>query len=166
MSKFSLYQTTELAKLEHYIDTDTGEIDMAGFESSQIALKDKQLAVVAWLKNNDANITLLDGAIKELQARKKAMQTRYESLKDYLLFNMKNSGISEIAANDMTFTAKIKLNPPSVLIEDESAIPSEYLTVPVMPMPAPDKTLIKDAIKAGKEVPGCKLVQAERVEIK
>jgi hypothetical protein len=162
----NLYQTTELAKLEHYIDTETGEIDIEAFNGSQIALKEKQLAVVAWLKNNDANITLLDGAIKELQARKKAMQTRFDSLKEYLLFNMKAHGVSEINANDMTFTAKIKLNPPSVIIEDEAAIPSEYLTVPVMPLPAPDKTLIKDAIKAGKEVPGCKLVQAERIDIK
>jgi hypothetical protein len=162
----NLYQTTELAKLEHYIDTETGEVNIEAFDGAQIALKEKQLAVVAWLKNNDANITLLDGAIKELQARKKAMQTRYESLKDYLLFNMKAHGVSEISANDMTFTAKIKLNPPSVLIEDESAIPSEYLTVPVAPPPAPDKTAIKEAIKAGKNVPGCKLVQAERVDIK
>jgi hypothetical protein len=155
----NLYQTTELAKLEHYIDTETGEIDIEAF-------KEKQLAVVAWLKNNDANITLLDGAIKELQARKKALEGRFENLKSYLYKNMKESKITEISALDMTFSAKIKLNPPSVLIEDEAAIPSEYLTVPVMPLPAPDKTLIKDAIKAGKEVPGCKLVQAERVEIK
>jgi hypothetical protein len=162
----NLYQTTELAKLEHYIDQETGEIDIEAFNGSQIALKEKQLAVVAWLKNNDANITLLDGAIKELQARKKALEGRFENLKSYLYKNMKENKISEISALDMTFSAKLKLNPPSVLIEDEAAIPSEYLTVPVMPLPAPDKTLIKDAIKAGKEVPGCKLVQAERVEIK
>lgn len=162
----NLYQTTELAKLEHYIDMESGEIDIEGFNNSQIALKDKQLAVVAWLKNNDANIELLDGAIKQLQARKKSMQARYESLKDYLLFNMKASNISEISAPDLTFTAKIKLNPPSVMIEDDSLIPSEYMTVPVAPPPAPDKTLIKEAIKAGKEVPGCKLTQGERVEIK
>jgi restriction endonuclease S subunit len=162
----NLYQTTELAKLEHYIDHDTGEIDIEGFNNSQIALKEKQLAVVAWLKNNDANITLLDGAIKELQARKKAMQSRYESLKDYLLFNMKAHGVSEISANDMTFTAKIKLNPPSVIVEDESLIPKDYMTTPVPPPPAPDKQMIKAAFNAGIEIPGCKLVQAERVEIK
>jgi hypothetical protein len=161
----NLFQTTELAKLEHYIDTDTGEIDMQGFESSQIALKEKQLAVVAWLKNNDANIELLDGAIKDLQARKKLLQTRFDSLKDYLYINMKASGISEITAPNMAFSAKIKKNPHKLIIDDAGKIPSDLYIYPEAPPPHPDNAKIKDMLKAGEVVEGAHLEQGERLEI-
>lgn len=166
MGNFTLYQTTELAKLENYIDTDTGEIDIQAFNDAQIALKEKQLAVVAWLKNNDANIELLDGAIKKLQERKKIMQKRYESLKDYLFCNMKAHGISEINANDMTFTAKIKKNPPKLVIDDAGAIPTELYVYPPAPAPYPDNEAIKAKLKAGEVVEGAHLEQGERLDIK
>jgi GTPase Era involved in 16S rRNA processing len=161
----NLYQTNELAKLEVHVDKETGEIDLIAFEASQIALIEKQRAVVAWLKNNDASIAMLDNAIKQLQERKKAIQTRYDGLKSYLHSNMKANDITEINAADLTFSAKIKANPPSVLIEDEALIPKEFMTQPVAPPPAPDKNLIKAAIKSGQAVPGCKVVQGERLDI-
>lgn len=162
----NLYQSTELAKLESHIDFETGEINLEAFEDSKIALVEKQRAVVACLKNNDANINMLDNAIKELTARKKSMQARHDSLKDYLLVNMLNNGISEINADNMTFSAKIATNPPSVVIDDESLIPAEYMRVPPVPPLAADKTAIKDAIKAGIEVPGVHLESTQRVNIK
>ena len=161
----NLYQTHQLAQFESHIDHETGEVDLVAFEASQIALVEKQRAVTAWLKNNDASIGMLDNAIKQLQDRKKAMQTRQDSLTKYLYDNMKANGISEINAIDSTFTAKIKANPPSVLIDDATKIPKKFMTKPVAPAPAPDKNLIKASIKEGKAVPGCKLASGERLEI-
>lgn len=166
MSKFSLFQTNELAKLELYIDQDTGEIDIDAFNNSQIALKEKQIAVVAWLKNNDANIELLDGAIKELQARKKTMQTRLESLKEYLYTNMKDNGITEIVAHDLTFSAKIRKNPAKLVIDDVGKIPSDLYIYPPAPEPFPDNAKIKDLLKAGEVIEGARLEQGERLEVK
>lgn len=161
----NLFQTTELARLESHIDED-GVIDIEAFESAQIALKDKQLAVVAWLKNNDGNLALLDGAIKELQARKKALETRHNALKDYLYSNMKATGISEITADNLSFSAKIKLNPPKLIIDDAGKIPSDMYIYPEAPAPYPDNAMIKDALKRGEVIEGARLEQGERVEIK
>ena len=162
----NLFQATELARLESNIDCETGEINIEAFEASKIALVEKQRAVVAWLKNNDAHINMLDNAIKELTARKKGMQTRHDSLKDYLLVNMQNNGITEINAENFVFSAKIQNNPPSVVIEDESLIPKDYMRISLPPPPAPDKVSIKSAIADGLNVPGASLQTTQRLVIK
>ncbi len=162
----NLYRTNELAKLEAHIDHETGEIDIDGFNRSQIALQDKQLAVVAYLKNETVRIDMLDGAIKDLKARKDAMQSRHDGLKNYLLVNMQANGISEITAQDMTFSAKIKKNPPKLVIDDAGKIPSDLYKYPEAPPPTPDNALIKAKLQAGEFVDGAHIEQGERVEIK
>jgi len=162
----NLYQTNELARLEAHIDHETGEIDIDSFNRAKIALADKQLAVCAYLKNETGNIDLIDSAIKELTARKKAMQARYDSLKDYLLVNMQANGIKEITAPNFTFSAKIKLNPPKLVIDDAGIIPMELYIYPEAPAPYPDNAAIKAKLLAGENIDGAHIVQAERVDIK
>lgn len=162
----NLYQHTQLATLQNYVDAETGEVDIEGFNNAQIALQDKQLAVVAYLKNESLRIDMLDNAIKDLQARKKAMQNAHEGLKNYLLVNMQANGISEIAAQDMTFVAKIKKNPPSVIIDNVDLLDAKFMVTPPAPPPQPDKTAIKLAIQSGEIVEGAHIEQHERVEIK
>jgi hypothetical protein len=161
----NLYQTTELARLEQYVDDD-GVIDIESFNNAQITLQHKQLAVVAYLKNESVRIDMLDNAIKELQARKKAMQSAHEGLKNYLLINMQENGISEISAQDMTFSAKIKKNPPKLIIDDAGLIPGELYVYPEPPAPYPDNELIKAKLKAGEVIEGAHLEQGIRVDIK
>ncbi len=161
----NLYQTNELARLESHIDED-GVIDIDSFNRSQIALQEKQLAVVCYLKNEVSNIELLDNAIKELTARKKAMQSRHDSLKDYLLVNMKANNITEITAANFTFSAKIKKNPPKLIIDDAGKIPTELYIYPVAPAPTPDNAAIKAKLVAGEIIEGARLEQGERVDIK
>lgn len=161
----NLYQATALAQLQNFVDED-GSIDIDSFNRSQIALADKQRAVVAYLKNESVNIDMLDDAIKQLTARKKAMQSHHDALKGYLLVNMQANDISEITAQDFTFSAKIKLNPHKLIIDDASKIPNEYFIQPETPPPVPDNALIKDKLKAGEVVEGCHLEQGQRVEIK
>ena len=162
----NLYEATQLATLEQYVDVETGEIDIESFNNAQIALKDKQLAVVAYLKNESVRIDMLDNAIKQLQARKKAMQNAHEGLKNYLLINMQANRISEISALDMTFSAKIKKNPPKLIIDDAGLIPGELYIYPEAPPPYPDNELIKAKLKAGEEINGAHLEQGIRLDIK
>jgi len=162
----NLYQANELARLESHIDHETGEIDIDSFNGAQIALRDKQLAVVAYLKNEIVNIDMLDNAIKELTSRKKAMQSRHDNLKEYLFVNMLHHKISEITASDFTFTAKIKKNPAKLIIDDAGLIPKDLYFYPVAPEPYPYNAKIKDLLKSGKNVDGARLQQDERLEIK
>ena len=165
MSNFSLYQTQELARLENFVDED-GVVDIDSFNRCQIALHDKQLAVVCYLKNEAGRIDLIDNAIRELTARKKAMQTRYDGLKEYLLVNMKANAISEISAQDSTFSAKIKKNPPKLVIDDAGLIPCELYIYPETPPPHPDNAAIKAKLLAGELINGAHIEQAERLDIK
>ena len=64
------------------------------------------------------------------------------------------------------FKVAIQKNPAAVDIFDALSIPADYMTTPKPPAPAPDKAKIKDAIKAGQEVPGARLTQSTRLSIK
>ena len=54
----------------------------------------------------------------------------------------------------------------AVVIEDESRIPPEYMKTPEPPLPKPDKTAIKEAIKGGAEIPGAIIETRQNLQIK
>lgn len=161
----TLYKANELARLESHIDPDTGEIDMIAYDAAQITLADKQMAIVAYIKNSELTEGMLDTAIKEFSAKKKAITARNASLKAYLSANMKEHGITSIKANDGTFEAKLYLDrDESVVILDGSTFPLELCNTPKPPEPS--KTLIKAAINAGQAVAGAMIVRNDRLTIK
>lgn len=166
--KITLYKANELAQLESHIDPDTGEIDMLAYDAAQITLADKQMAVVAYIKNSELTEGMLDTAIKELSAKKKAITARNASLKAYLSANMKEHGITSIKANDGTFEAKLYVDrDESVVILDGLdgySFPPELCNAPKPPEPS--KTLIKAAINAGQAVAGAVIVRNDRLTIK
>ncbi|MGA0608873.1 siphovirus Gp157 family protein [Caldimonas sp. KR1-144] len=114
------------------------------------------------------NMQSLAASIKEAEAsmaaRRKALEARAERLTAYLLQNMQATGITKIESPHFALT--VKNNPASVVINEPGLIPAEFMRQPEPPPPAPDKTAIKEAIKAGKEVPGAHMVQGVRLEIK
>lgn len=161
----TLYKANELARLESHIDPDTGEIDVAAYDSAQITLAEKQMAVVAYIKNSELTEGMLDTAIKELTSKKKAITGRNASLKAYLSANMKEHSITSIKANDGTFEAKLYVDrDESVVILDGATFPFELCNAPKPPEPS--KTLIKAAIKAGQAVAGAVIVRNDRLTIK
>lgn len=161
----TLYKANELARLEHYIDQDTGEIDVLGYDQAQITLADKQQAVVAFIKNSELTEGMLDTAIKELTGKKKAIAARNAGLKAYLSANMKEHGITSIKANDGTFEAKLYIDrDESVVIQEGATFPPELCNAPKPPEPS--KTLIKAAINAGQAIAGAVIVRNDRLTIK
>lgn len=101
---------------------------------------------------------------ERISDRRKALEKRAENMREYLRTNMEKAGISEIKALDGSFTAKLGKGRPSVVIDDEDALPgdSEF----VRWTKAPNKTAIADAIKAGQEVPGAHLETKPSLTIK
>jgi hypothetical protein len=166
----TLYKATELATFERFVNTDTGEFDTVAFESASMALVDKQRAVVAYAKSLDVKKAMLQAAkaniLEPIDAELKRIENEEKFYKNYLLTNMQVAGITKIEANNGSFKASIQNNPPSVVIDDESLIPADYMRVPDAPPPAPDKTLIKQAINDGYEVPGAHLQTTQRLVIK
>jgi hypothetical protein len=45
-------------------------------------------------------------------------------------------------------------------------VPEKFMKAPPPPPPALDKKAVAEALKAGEDVPGCRLEQGTRLEIK
>lgn len=161
----TLYHAAELAKLERFVDPDTGEINTEGFEQAVTVLADKQRAVVAYCKNQEAAITMLKAAEADLAAKRKSAENRIASLKAYLMVNMRASGTEEIKAVDGTFSAKLYPDrDESVVLEEGAQFPAELCAKPKPPEPS--KTLIKEAILRGEPIDGAHIVRKDRLTIK
>lgn len=161
----NLYKATDLARLESHIDSETGEIDLAAFDNAQIALADKQRAVVAYIRNTKATEKMIKAAAEEMAGKAKVKQAQRERMEDYLAANMRNTGISKIEALDGTFTATLAIGrDESVVLEDGAVFPPE-LCNPPKPL-EPSKTLIKAAILSGTPVAHASIVRNDRLTIK
>ncbi len=160
----NLYQATQLARLESHVDED-GEINIEAWKSAEIALIEKQRATVAYVKNQYAMADMVDNAIKQLTLKKKAIEARADSLKSWLAFNMREAGVTEISADNGTFSANLYIDrDTSVLLDPEAKFAPELCNEPKPPEPS--KTKIKAAIEAGQAIAGASIVPKDRLTIK
>jgi hypothetical protein len=131
-------------------------------EAWPMELKAQNYAFV--IRNMEASSDAIKAAEQQMAERRKAIEKRAEYLKDRLKGAMELAGMQKIDCPH--FAISIAKNPPSVNLYEPGLIPAEYMKTPEPPPPAPDKTAIKDAIKAGKEVPGAALKQGTSLRIK
>lgn len=169
MNNLSLYmlssQVEQLLNSPDAIDLETGELSAALVEALALT-KDKGVSVCAYILNQDSVVIAIEAHEAQVAARKSAIVRKQEKLREYLAVNMKRAGITEIAAHDGTFSAKLHIErDEAVEILDEAQIPVKFLKAPKPPAPKPSKTEIAKAIKAGEEVPGAKIVKRDRLEI-
>lgn len=126
-------------------------------------LMEKGTNVAKMFRNLESMAEQIKVEEERLAARRKAIENRAASLKQYLHSNMEKAGISKIESP--WFVISIKQNPESVAVEDEDSIPRDFFKE----IPATfklDKVLVKTALKDGYNVPGCHLQRGTRLEIK
>lgn len=116
------------------------------------------------VRNLEATAANIKEAETQMAARRKAYENRAARVKDYLLANMMVAGIQKIECP--MFKLAVRENPPAVEIYEPGLIPTGYMVTPEPPPPAPDKKAIAAALKAGEDIPGCKLTRGMRLEIK
>lgn len=119
------------------------------------------------IKNLEATANSIKEAEKQMKARREAIERRASSLSERLKTGLEIAAISKLDCPHFALT--IKKNPPSVDIWDEKQIPARFMRTPEPPPPpaaVPDKAAIKDAIKAGEDVPGALVAQGTRLEIR
>jgi hypothetical protein len=133
-------------------------------ESISGDLEAKSINVASFVRNLEASAEQIKEAESAMAARRKAIEKRAASVRQYLLDNMLACGIKEIACP--YFKLNVRENPASVVINEPALIPVEYMTDPAPPPPAPDKKLIAQAIKDGFDVPGAHLTRSKRLDIK
>lgn len=152
----------QLADRLHDLDL-PDEVIADTLESESGDLLEKGTNVAKVFRNLEAMAEQIKQAEKQMADRRKALEKRAERLKSYLHSNMEKAGISKIESP--WFVISIKKNPASVVIDDEAEIPDEYMRV-IPARQEPDKSAIKSSIQEGVLIPGCRLENSTRLEIK
>ena len=124
----------------------------------------KTINVAKFIRNLRVIATAKRDAGKAMLAGADRLDKRADSLEQYVLANLQFIGLRKVESPELTVA--IRLNPPSVTIDNEELIPALYWTQPEPPAPRVDKVHVKDDLKAGVEVPGAHLLASERLEIR
>ena len=133
-------------------------------EAISFPIEEKAINVGLMIRNLESLADQIKEAEASMKSRREAAQKRADWLRAYLLqaMNMVNKPKIENAFLSLS----VRKNKASVIIDVESAVPREYWVQPKAPEPIISKTLIKEAIDAGQQVPGAHIEQTERVQIK
>lgn len=130
--------------------------------SGDLEVKATNTAMV--IRNLEASAAAIKEAEAAMAARRKALENRAGRVKDYLLANMMVAGIQKVECP--FFKLSVRDNPAAVEVYEPGLIPPQFMRQPEPPPPSPDKTAIKEALKTGQEVPGCRLTVGKRLDIK
>lgn len=124
-------------------------------------LNTKCLNIASWVRNLEAEAKAIKEAQDAMDKRRKAATAKAERLRNYLHHGLKLAGVEKIPFPH--FVISVKQCPESVQIAPGALIPNQYLRYTD---PEPNKVAIKEALKAGTEIPGCSLARSEKLEIK
>lgn len=125
-------------------------------------LQEKCVNVAMVARNLESSADQIQAAIEQMQARQKAMKNRADRIRDYLLHHMAQCDIQSVECP--YFKVSIAKKPPSVDVLDEKQIPADYIKTRTVE--SLDKAGVLRDLKAGKEIPGAKLKQGRRLNIK
>jgi hypothetical protein len=125
-------------------------------------VEDKAVNVAKFFQGLDAQAKAIREAEIMMAARRKAIESKSERLKAYLLDNMKKCGISKVECP--YFILSVQKTAGSVVIDDPTAIPADYMREKVTY--EADKSLIRLAISDGFGVPGAHIEEGYSLRIK
>ncbi|MDC34449.1 hypothetical protein DZ707_12390 [Listeria monocytogenes] len=129
-------------------------------ESIDDELETKAENVAFVIKELEGQSLILEKETKRLAERKNTINNNVKRLKQSLFDAMITAKKQKIKTN--LFTFDIRKNPPSVIVEDESKLLNYLIEQPKKL----DKTKLGDDLKKGIEVPGAKIIQTERLQIR
>lgn len=144
---------------EFEVDEETGEIlNPNALEELEMAREQKIENVGLYIKNLEAEATAVENQEKIFADRKKRIRKKIEGLKGFLGYALQGEKFKTDRV-EMSFRKS-----ESVHITDEYLIPDEYKLFTVVKKP--DKAVIKKALKDGKEIMGCELLEKQNISIK
>jgi phage host-nuclease inhibitor protein Gam len=125
------------------------------------AIDAKAAGIAHVLAQLDAEAEALRAEEKRLAARRQARERRAESLREYLRMSLDAAGVPKIKTS--THTISVGDGPQRVVVEDEGAIPSEFLRTKI----EVDKRAILAAMSAhGECVQGTRIERTRVLRIK
>lgn len=171
MNNLSLYQLTHEHSLllSQLYDHDTGEVNqdieekLSNFSQT---VKDKCLSVASYIQHLESEKAQLEYLKKQIKEREAAYDAKIERMERYLKSNMEYAGIEKVECP--YFTIRIKSNPYSTEILDESLIPVQFINFKeiVKIDKKPDKNAIKEQVlRTGVQVPGAYVAKKTQLKI-
>lgn len=124
-------------------------------------IEDKADGYAKVIKELETDSDKLTAEITRLTDRKKALQNNIKRMKESLTAAMQATG--KIKFKTDLFSFNVQKNPPTLVIDDENNIPTEYY---IQQEPKLDTAAIKELLKSGKEVGFAHLEQGEGVRIR
>lgn len=120
--------------------------------------EDKAVNVARLIKNLEAEAAAIREAEREMEGRRKAIHAKAERLKAYLTDEVRRTGLTASAPD--IGRVRLQKNPPSVAIDDESALPDWAFVTK-------REVARAEVLRALKSwgVPGARLVQTESLRI-
>ena len=116
------------------------------------------------VKHLEVTVEAMKDAEAQMTKRRKALENRIEHIQAYTLGVMQFHNIQKIETPYFNLT--VVKNPPKVDIYDINQLPAHFMRQPEPPPPAPDKVAIKESLKLGEDVPGCRLTNTLGLRIK
>lgn len=129
--------------------------------SGDLDMKAQNVAMFA--ANLEATAKSIKQAEQDMKKRREAIEKRAQSLRAYMLRCMNDAGIRKIEGPYLRIS--VRDNPPAVDVFDTEQLPSMFMRQPPPPAAEPDKAAIKEALKAGLDVPGARLSSSQRLDI-
>lgn len=154
---------TQLVNMfENAEDNDSLEVIFDTLESlnDEIELKAESIAKI--IKQFEADELALENESKRLKERASKVAKQKEQLETYLQNTMIKTGLEKFKTQLFNFS--IRTNAPSVLVLNESEIPSEFFIVKQVEQL--DKRAVAEVLKTGKIVEGCTLTRSRKLIIK
>ena len=164
MSNITLFDMAQAVReAVSRVDPDTGEI-CESYTASRDLFQHKAIACVAYAVEENHSMDAARAMLKAMQARLDAREKRLTRFEAYLGDCMAATGVLEVKHEHGLFAAKLyPARDESVELDEGAQFPPELCNDPKPP--APSKTKIKAAIKAGEAVTGARLVRKDRLAI-
>lgn len=160
----TLYEINQaiIDALENAVDPETGEIAedvAAALEALDIKRNEKLENIACYIKDLEAEGKAIRDEEKALAARRRTTERKTERLKDYLAWALQGEKFkSARCAVSFRKSTAVEIAPDAL-----THLPERFLR---FKDPEADKTAIKDALKAGEVIDGCKLVENVSMIIK
>lgn len=155
---------TLLGMDEEGIDGETGLVfDVTLLDKLEMERGEKIENLLLYTAQLTADAEDISDYIAKLTARAKAKKDKADSLKKWLADEITRYGDKAFETQRIKATVRTT---DKVNIIDQSLLPAEFLRFKPAPAPEPDKTAIKNAIKAGQQLSGAELVASKTVQIK
>lgn len=140
------------------VDPETGEIIDDRIGDLMMEREQKLENIALWIKNLQADAQAFKAEKEAFDKRQKAAEKKIVSLMKYLTGNLQGEKFSTTKCA-VSFKKSERVD-----VFNEALVPKKYLAKKVTL--APDKNAIKELLKAGKRVNGCRLIEHLNPQIK